>query len=82
MQVLGALPVPKHMLESSGVKATVAERLTGHGKSSTRTLAKQLLARWDPKPASAPAAQPELELKPAGLSSHGFQIMCSKVYTA
>ena len=67
MQVLGILPVPKHMLESSGVKATVAERLTGHAKSSTRALAKQLLNCWDPKPASAPAALLELEPEPGGV---------------
>ena len=80
-QVLGALPVPKHMLETSGVKATVADRLTGHRKSSTRTLAKQLLNRWDPKPASAPAALPEPEPVPEGVASYASS-MDPDLYTA
>ena len=56
------LPVPKNLLEASGIKATVAERLSDHGKSSTRALAQQLIDCWEPKPAQpAPAAQPKAE---------------------
>ena len=40
----------------------MAERLSDHGKSSTRALAQQLLGRWEPKPAqAAPAAQPKAD---------------------
>jgi len=66
-QVLEILPVPKNLLEASGVKATVAQRLPGHGKLSTRTLAQKLLARWEPKPAQA--ALPKSEPASEGLSS-------------
>ena len=52
-QVLKVLPVPKNLLEASGIKATVAERLPDHGKASTRALAQQLMDRWEPKPAHA-----------------------------
>ena len=57
--MLKVLPVPKNLLEASGIKATVAERLSDHGKSSTRALAQQLIDRWEPKP--APPAQPKAE---------------------
>ena len=60
--MLKVLPVPKNLLEASGIKATVAEGLSNHGKSSTRALAQQLLGRWEPKPAhAAPAAQPKAD---------------------
>lgn len=63
LQVLEILTVPKDLLEGSGVKATVAQRLPGHGKLSTRLLAQKLLARWEPKPAQAtlPKSEPACE---------------------
>lgn len=59
------LPVPKPLLEESGVKATVADRVPSHSKASTRTLARQLLERWEPK-----AALPKPEPVPEGAPAH------------
>jgi hypothetical protein len=66
-QVLAAMPARLDLLRSSGVLATVSERLPGHPNHAIKDAAAALSARWQgrppprlaaPEPAAAPAVAP------------------------
>lgn len=70
--MLQKLPERLDVLRSSGVAATVGERVTAHPNRAVREAAERLRRRWADEPEQAPAAAPDQAQAPQ--NGHGRHI--------